>query len=242
MANILVQPEIKQFVSSEAMNPTFSATLFSGLEWFSEGVCELQLPSSEFTRNHIPYSSVSQTVVRPLGGRATGGEKSITPLKVVHWCNGDYWAPLQSQFLGPKSDLTKDFKTFSTLRQSGFGPPSNVEVAGMFLLSANPYDVQVEKLECIELIQKFMGTHLLDLKSETKEKKLRDGKSLSGRKRPSDILILKIQRYYSMAIRNNINDLHSMKTTVRAVDLDLQFSNESPQHGLCPAIINVWCK
>ncbi|GFV99524.1 hypothetical protein TNCV_5078881 [Trichonephila clavipes] len=61
-------------------------------------------------------------------------------------------------------------------------------------MSANPYEVQVEKLECIGLIQKSMGTRLLDLKSETEKKNLIDGKCLSGRNRLADILISKIQR------------------------------------------------
>ncbi|GFU77524.1 uncharacterized protein TNCV_3498971 [Trichonephila clavipes] len=101
----------------------------------------------------------------------------------------------------------------------------------------------MEKLEYIELIQKCMDTRLLYLKSETeKEKKLSDGKSLRGRNRLTNILISKIQRYYSMAIRNNINNLHSMKTAVWAVYLHLMSSNESPQHGLRPAIINALCK
>ncbi|GFY34292.1 uncharacterized protein TNCV_2505951 [Trichonephila clavipes] len=105
-------------------------------------------------------------------------------------------------------------------------------------MSANPYEVQVEKLECIVLIQKYMDVHLLNLKSET-EKESCDGKCLSGRNRVTDILIAKIQIvYYSMAIKNNINDLHSMKTAVWAVYFPLLSSNESPQHGLCPTIIN----
>ncbi|GFT63712.1 hypothetical protein TNCV_871341 [Trichonephila clavipes] len=45
-----------------------------------------------------------------------------------------------------------------------------------FLMSANPCDVQVEKLECIGLIQKCMGTYLLDLERETEKSKLSDGK------------------------------------------------------------------
>ncbi|GFU26497.1 hypothetical protein TNCV_2463411 [Trichonephila clavipes] len=45
-----------------------------------------------------------------------------------------------------------------------------------------------------------------------------------------------------MAIRNNINDLHSMKTAVWAVNLHLLSSNERPQHVLYPAIIKTWCK
>ncbi|GFV38887.1 uncharacterized protein TNCV_192551 [Trichonephila clavipes] len=79
-----------------------------------------------------------------------------------------------------------------------------------------------------------MDRHLLDL-SETGRKKLSDGKRLSGHNQLTDILISKIQRYYSMAIRNNINDLHSMKTSVWTVYFHLLSSNESPQHGLCPA-------
>ncbi|GFV40291.1 RNase H domain-containing protein [Trichonephila clavipes] len=42
--------------------------------------------------------------------------------------------------------------------------------------------------------------------------------------------------------RNNINDRHSMKTAVWAAYFHLLSSNESPQHGLCPADINAWCK
>ncbi|GFW64908.1 hypothetical protein TNCV_391741 [Trichonephila clavipes] len=40
-----------------------------------------------------------------------------------------------------------------------------------------------------------------------------------------------------MANRNSINDLHHMKTAVWAANFHLLSSNESPQHGLCPAII-----
>ncbi|GFT00090.1 uncharacterized protein TNCV_1672281 [Trichonephila clavipes] len=55
-----------------------------------------------------------------------------------------------------------------------------------------------------------MGTRLLDLKSETGREKLSDGECLSGRNRLTDILISKIKRYYSMAIRNIIIDLGSL--------------------------------
>ncbi|GFT28667.1 hypothetical protein TNCV_4832331 [Trichonephila clavipes] len=58
-----------------------------------------------------------------------------------------------------------------------------------------------------------MCTRLLDLKSET-EGELNDGKSPRGHNRLTVILKPKIQRCNSMAIRNNINDLNSMKTSV----------------------------
>ncbi|GFU16020.1 hypothetical protein TNCV_1299851 [Trichonephila clavipes] len=47
-----------------------------------------------------------------------------------------------------------------------------------------------------------------------------------------------------MAIRNNANDLHRIKTAVCvwAVYIPLLSSNESPQHGLRKAGINARCK
>ncbi|GFV33174.1 uncharacterized protein TNCV_2768921 [Trichonephila clavipes] len=107
-------------------------------------------------------------------------------------------------------------------------------------MNADPYEIQVEKLECIGLSQKCMGTRLLDLKRETEKKN--DAKSLSGHNRDSLTYYIRIQRYYSMAIRNNINELHSMKTAVRDAYFHPLSSNEGPQHVLYPAIINTWCK
>ncbi|GFU92090.1 hypothetical protein TNCV_1659221 [Trichonephila clavipes] len=67
----------------------------------------------------------------------------------------------------------------------------------------------------IETIHNDMKKNFIcdgDIEKRNREKKMiSDGKSLSGRNRLTDILESKIQRYYGMAIRNNINDLHSMK-------------------------------
>ncbi|GFU56295.1 hypothetical protein TNCV_582291 [Trichonephila clavipes] len=41
---------------------------------------------------------------------------------------------------------------------------------------------------------------------------------------------------------NNTYDLESMKTAVWVVSFHLLSTNESPQHGLCPAGTNSWCK
>ncbi|GFW25278.1 hypothetical protein TNCV_5088441 [Trichonephila clavipes] len=54
-------------------------------------------------------------------------------------------------------------------------PTPAIDSANRLRMSVNPYDAQVEKLECIELFQKYMGTHLLDLKSETGRKKVNAG-------------------------------------------------------------------
>ncbi|GFY35449.1 hypothetical protein TNCV_195421 [Trichonephila clavipes] len=45
-----------------------------------------------------------------------------------------------------------------------------------------------------------------------------------------------------MAMKNNINDQYRMKVAVWAVYFHLLSSNEGPQQGLCPAIINARCK
>ncbi|GFU93432.1 hypothetical protein TNCV_2728191 [Trichonephila clavipes] len=83
-------------------------------------------------------------------------------------------------------------------------------------MRAKPYDIEEEKLEHIGHIEKRMGTRLLDIKKKYR-KKLSDGKSLIGRNRLTDILKSKIQRYCSMAVRNNFNDLQDMKTAVWAI-------------------------
>ncbi|GFY05219.1 hypothetical protein TNCV_2206651 [Trichonephila clavipes] len=77
-----------------------------------------------------------------------------------------------------------------------------------------------------------MGIRLLDLKSETKGE-LNDEKSLRGRNRLTGILMSKIQRYHSRTIKNNINDLLSMKTSVRAVYFHLLSSKTTPLNMDC---------
>ncbi|GFV18987.1 hypothetical protein TNCV_4758721 [Trichonephila clavipes] len=47
---------------------------------------------------------------------------------------------------------------------------------------------------------------------------------------------------WNMAIKNNINDLQSMKTVVWAAYFHLLSSNDSPQHGRCPVTINALCQ
>ncbi|GFT69452.1 hypothetical protein TNCV_1297471 [Trichonephila clavipes] len=45
-----------------------------------------------------------------------------------------------------------------------------------------------------------------------------------------------------MAVRNNTDDLESIKTTAWTVYFPLFSTNKSPQHELCPASTNSWCK
>ncbi|GFV22122.1 uncharacterized protein TNCV_5006051 [Trichonephila clavipes] len=81
------------------------------------------------------------------------------------------------------------------------------------ILALNLYDTQIAKLDYVGLIQKSMGTRLLDFKSKNRG-------------------------YYGVSIRNNTDHLESRKTAVWTVYFPLLSTNESPQHRLCPAGTN----
>ncbi|GFW03817.1 uncharacterized protein TNCV_2539281 [Trichonephila clavipes] len=86
------------------------------------------------------------------------------------------------------------------------------------VLESKPYkDVNIEKLECVGHVEKRMGTRLRALKLKLKGKKLEDKKSLGGRNRLTDAEIDKLQRYYSLAIRNNSGNLSAMKQAIWAI-------------------------
>ncbi|GFX47042.1 uncharacterized protein TNCV_316641 [Trichonephila clavipes] len=75
-----------------------------------------------------------------------------------------------------------------------------------------PYgDTGTEKLECIGYVEKLMRTQLRALKLKMKGKKLSDKKTLDHHGRLADAEIDKLQRYYGLAIRNNIVSINSMK-------------------------------
>ncbi|GFT57962.1 hypothetical protein TNCV_2768691 [Trichonephila clavipes] len=98
-------------------------------------------------------------------------------------------------------------------------------------MSANLYDVQVEKLVYWAYPKEYGYVFFGSEKTKTEKKKLSDGKILNDRHRHFNT---NNSKYYNMAIRNNINALRSMKS---AVSFHLS-SNERLQHGLCPAGIN----
>jgi len=74
------------------------------------------------------------------------------------------------------------------------------------LLNLNPYDVQIEKLECYLHVKKRMGTRCRNLKKQTK--------SLGGRSKNTvkltDKLINKLQKYYGLAITRHQDNVDEM--------------------------------
>ena len=107
------------------------------------------------------------------------------------------------------------------------------------LCSAKPYgDKTVNKLECVGHVQKRMGTCLRNLKKNIKGP-LADGKTLVGKGRLTDKKIDKLQDYYGIAIRDNKNDLVSMREAIWAIYFHYHSTDAILQHSFC----NIrWCK
>ena len=67
-------------------------------------------------------------------------------------------------------------------------------------------DVAVHKLDCVGHVQKRIGKRPLNLKLITKEK-LSDGKTIDGKGCLTEAIIKKIQRYYGLAIQQNVLEI-----------------------------------
>ena len=87
-------------------------------------------------------------------------------------------------------------------------------------------DEPVTKCECVGHIQKRVGNRLRNLK-----------KNVKGLKGLTDSVIDKLQNYYGIAIRSNVNNLHGIKSAIAAVLFHVASTDENPWHVHCPD----WC-
>ncbi|XP_076549216.1 uncharacterized protein LOC143306722 [Osmia lignaria lignaria] len=103
------------------------------------------------------------------------------------------------------------------------------------ILDVNPYgdELQVKKSECIGHVEKRMGTRLRNVKKINK---------LGGKGKLTDVLIKKLQSYYRLAIRRNVNSVIDMKNAIMATYYHLCSTNENPRHEHCPTGEESWCK
>ncbi len=116
-------------------------------------------------------------------------------------------------------------------------------------------DVKVEKIDCVGHVQKRMGKHLLKLKGDTKGK-LSDGKTIGGKGMLTETKIKQLQRYYGLAIRQNVvtkpnpTDLEvqvavytmKKKNIIATLRHNVQAKSSAIQHRYCPPGANSWCK
>jgi len=103
------------------------------------------------------------------------------------------------------------------------------------IIDAKPYgDIPVVKKECINHVQKRMGSRLRALKKSVK--------GLSGRGRLTDKLINELSAFYGLAIRRNIDNANAMYNDIWATLYHKASSAENPTHFLCPEEPDSWCK
>lgn len=100
---------------------------------------------------------------------------------------------------------------------------------------------EVKKLECVGHVQKRLGSRLQSLKKRLGQTRLEDGKSIGGIGRLTKNRIDKLQVYYGNAIRDNSHNIQAMQNAVMAIWHHTKSTDESPDHGLCPAGENSWC-
>ena len=108
---------------------------------------------------------------------------------------------------------------------------------------SKPYgDLLTEKLECVGHVMKRLGCRLRKWKKDMKGKKLSDGKCVGGTGRLTDAEIDKLQQYYGLAIRRNVNDVKAMQRAVWATYFHKCSTDDKPIHQLCPKGSDSWCK
>ena len=112
------------------------------------------------------------------------------------------------------------------------------------VLDSKPYyEIAPKKLECIEHVQKRLGTRLRKLHSDMKSLKLADRKNISGKGRLTDRLINKMQNCFGMAIRPNLGQLYAMKKSVLAILWHFtDIKNLDVRYQFCPRLAISWCK
>ena len=111
------------------------------------------------------------------------------------------------------------------------------------IIDEKPYgpECDIKSLDCIGHVQKRLGAALRRKKKEWGKRKFSDGKTIGGRGRLTDQRIDKLQNYYGLAIRNNLNDVSSMQKAVRAILYHSASTTKKPMHQFCPTGSTSWC-
>ncbi|GFX55670.1 uncharacterized protein TNCV_269581 [Trichonephila clavipes] len=86
----------------------------------------------------------------------------------------------------------------------------------------------------LDTYKKRVGTKLRKLKSKRKD--------LGGRGKLTDAFIDKLQNYYGIAIRDNVNNLQGMQRAVIAAFFHCCSNAKQQMHGQCPVGPDSWCK
>ena len=114
---------------------------------------------------------------------------------------------------------------------------------------------RVNKIKCINHVDKRCGTALRDLRDTWKGHKLSDGKATGGKKNHlTEVSIKKLQVNYGKAIRSNVApDVKTTKDHKDAVDKmkkaimaslydSIMLKDDKVRHQFCPSGDTSWCK
>lgn len=113
---------------------------------------------------------------------------------------------------------------------------------------AGPYDIPVQKEECVNHVSKRLGTRLRKLKKDavvnvtTKTGKVIRRSTLGGPNLLTDAVIDNLARHYGQNVRKNVNgSVIAMRKAILSTYLHAGSTDEAPNHGYCPEGVNSWC-
>ncbi|CAN8008310.1 unnamed protein product, partial [Ixodes pacificus] len=99
--------------------------------------------------------------------------------------------------------------------------------------------IAVNKEDCVNHVQKRMGTALRTL--ITKQKKS-SSENLGGKGRLTADLITKLSAYYGWALKSHKGDVEAMQKAVMATYHHVTSNDTVSNHSLCPAGPDSWCR
>lgn len=109
------------------------------------------------------------------------------------------------------------------------------------LQKEEPYgpNIKINKEECVNHVEKRLGTALRNLVATEKAKKVVLGGRAAGALK--DTTITTLQSYYRMAIKNNMPDVKAAKNAILATIEHMSSTDLKPKHKLCPKGEESWC-
>jgi len=103
------------------------------------------------------------------------------------------------------------------------------------LLDLNPYtnEYPIRKSECVNHVEKRMGTRLRNVRKE---------KKLGGKGKLTENIIKKLTKYYGLAIMRSPESVDNMQRDIMATYFHSISTDNNPRHENCPAGEDSWCK
>lgn len=98
--------------------------------------------------------------------------------------------------------------------------------------------IDIEKEECVNHVQKRMGTALRNLLKH----KGCDSKPLGGKGRLTGDLVNKLGSYYGWSIKSHSGDVEAMQKAVMATFYHVTSNDKQSNHSLCPTGPDSWCR